>query len=224
MRDGLTLLLVLELAGTFVFGLNGALTAMEAEELDLVGVVVLGTMTALGGGITRDILIGELPPASFSDWRYLAMATLSSVLAFISLRVLTRPLPRALRLINVFDAAGLALFCVTGTTVALAAGLEPFQATLLGSDHRRRGRHHPRRRHPSSSHRAHQRPVRRSGPRRRGADRGSVHERLPHRRRCRRGSAHLLRHPAHRCPIRPAPAPFPHGRRSGPRTPGALAP
>ena len=133
MGDGLTLLLVLELTGTFVFGLNGALTAMEAEELDLVGVMVLGTMTALGGGITRDILIGELPPASFSDWRYLAIATLSSVLAFISVRVLTRPLPRALRLINVFDAAGLALFCVTGTTVALAAGLEPFQATLLGA-------------------------------------------------------------------------------------------
>ena len=133
MGPGLTLLLVLELTGTFVFGLNGALTAMEAEELDLVGVVVLGTMTALGGGILRDILIGELPPASFNDWRYLAMATLSSVLAFLGVRFLTRPLPRALRLINVFDAAGLSLFCVTGTTVALAAGLGPFQATLLGA-------------------------------------------------------------------------------------------
>ncbi len=133
MGQGLTLLLVLELTGTFVFGLNGALTAMEAEELDLVGVVVLGTMTALGGGILRDILIGELPPASFSDWRYLAMATLSSILAFLSVRFLTRALPRALRLINVFDAAGLSLFCVTGTTVALAAGLGPAQATLLGA-------------------------------------------------------------------------------------------
>jgi uncharacterized membrane protein YeiH len=102
---------------------------MEAEKLDVVGVVVLGTMTALGGGITRDILIGELPPASFGDWRYLAVATLSSLVAFVSVRLLTK----ALRLINVFDAAGLSLFCVTGTTAALAAGLGPFQATLLGA-------------------------------------------------------------------------------------------
>ena len=133
MGQGLTLLLVLELTGTFVFGLNGALTAMEAEELDLVGVVVLGTMTALGGGILRDILIGELPPASFSDWRYLAIATLSSLLAFLGVRFLSTALPKALRPISVFDAAGLALFCVTGTTTALAAGLGPVQATLLGA-------------------------------------------------------------------------------------------
>ena len=64
---GATVLIVLELIGTFVFGLNGALTAMDAEQLDLVGVVVLGMMTALGGGIIRDILIGAVPPASFRD-------------------------------------------------------------------------------------------------------------------------------------------------------------
>ena len=112
-----------------MFALNGALTAMEAEELDLVGVVMLGTLTALGGGITRDILLGELPPASFSDWRYLTIATLGSLLAFTTFRFLTS----AHRLIVVFDAAGLSLFCVTGTTTALAAGLGPVQATLLGA-------------------------------------------------------------------------------------------
>jgi len=124
-----TVLLVLELIGTFVFGLNGALTAMEAEDLDVVGVVVLGTMTALGGGITRDILIGELPPASFQDWRYLIVATLSSLLAFLTFHRLAK----VVRLIDIFDAAGLGLFCVTGTATALAAGLEPLQATLLGA-------------------------------------------------------------------------------------------
>jgi uncharacterized membrane protein YeiH len=124
-----TLLLVLELTGAFVFGLNGALTAMGAERLDLVGVVVLGTMTALGGGIARDILIGELPPATFRDWRYLAVALASSAMAFLAGRYLRR----VMRAINLFDAAGLSLFCVTGTSVAFAHGLGPFQSTILGA-------------------------------------------------------------------------------------------
>jgi uncharacterized membrane protein YeiH len=124
-----TLLIVLELTGTFVFGLNGALTAMDAEELDLVGVVVLGAMTALGGGIIRDILIGALPPATFRDWRYLAVALGSAMVAFVAHRCLDR----VTRSINLFDAAGLSLFCVTGTAVAYTHGLGPFQSTILGA-------------------------------------------------------------------------------------------
>ena len=124
-----TLLLVLELTGTFVFGLNGALTAMEAERLDLVGVVVLGMMTALGGGIIRDVLIGALPPATFRDWRYLTVALVSAVVAFLGRRYLSR----VTRSINLLDAAGLSLFCVTGTVVAYAHGLGPFQSTILGA-------------------------------------------------------------------------------------------
>ncbi|MGH7912715.1 MAG: trimeric intracellular cation channel family protein [Candidatus Dormibacteraceae bacterium] len=124
-----TLLIVLELIGTFVFGLNGALTAMAAERLDLVGVVVLGMMTALGGGIVRDILIGALPPATFRDWRYLVVALGSAAVAFLTRRYLTR----VMRAINLFDAAGLSLFCVTGTTVAFAHGLGPLQSTILGA-------------------------------------------------------------------------------------------
>ena len=123
------LLIVLELTGTFVFGLNGALTAMEAERLDLVGVVVLGMMTALGGGIIRDVLIGALPPASFHDWRYLVVALVAALLAFVGRGHLTR----VMRAINLFDAAGLSLFCVTGTVVAFGHGLGPFQSTILGA-------------------------------------------------------------------------------------------
>ena len=123
-----TVLLVLELVGTFVFGLNGALTAMEAERLDLVGVTVLGTMTALGGGIIRDLLIGATPPATFRDWRYLAVALASAVVAFLGRRFLHR----IARSINLLDAAGLSLFCVTGTVVAYAHGLGPFQSAILG--------------------------------------------------------------------------------------------
>ena len=124
-----TILLVLELVGTFVFGLNGALTAMEAERLDLVGVTVLGTMTALGGGIIRDLLIGATPPATFRDWRYLAVALASAVVAFVGRRFLHR----VVRSINLLDAAGLSLFCVTGTAVAFGHGLGAFQSTILGA-------------------------------------------------------------------------------------------
>ena len=124
-----TLLIVLELTGTFVFGLNGALTAMEAERLDLVGVIVLGMMTALGGGVIRDVLIGALPPATFHDWRYLAVALVSAVLAFVARRLLRR----VMRSINLFDAAGLSLFCVTGTVVAYGHGSGPFQSMILGA-------------------------------------------------------------------------------------------
>ena len=73
------LLLTLDLAGTFAFALNGALTAIRAAKLDVVGVVTLGMVTALGGGIVRDILIDSLPPATFSDWRYLAVAAAGSL-------------------------------------------------------------------------------------------------------------------------------------------------
>ncbi|WP_269048243.1 trimeric intracellular cation channel family protein [Paenarthrobacter sp. Z7-10] len=63
------LLLALDLTGTFAFGLNGALTAERAARLDIVGVITLGMITALGGGIVRDILLGALPPATFRAWR-----------------------------------------------------------------------------------------------------------------------------------------------------------
>ncbi len=129
MGSGVTLQLVLDLSGTFVFGLNGALTAMDAENLDIVGVVTLGVITALGGGIVRDVLTGSLPPAAFRDWRYLVVALAAGVVAFVA-RGLWRRIPGW---INVFDAAGLALFCVAGTVTAFAAHLAPFQSAILGT-------------------------------------------------------------------------------------------
>ena len=128
-QSGSTLQLVLDLSGTFVFGLNGALTAMEAENLDIVGVAVLAVITALGGGIIRDVLIGSLPPAAFRDWRYLAVGGGAGIAAFFARQLWLR----LQRSITVFDAAGLALFCVTGTTTAFAAHLGPFQSIVLGT-------------------------------------------------------------------------------------------
>ena len=129
MTAGSTLQLVLDLSGTFVFGLNGALTAMEAENLDMVGVVVLAVITALGGGIIRDVLIGSLPPAAFRDWRYLAVGGGAGIAAFLARRLWVR----VQRSITILDAAGLALFCVTGTTTAFAAHLGLFQSVVLGT-------------------------------------------------------------------------------------------
>ncbi|HEY6686583.1 MAG TPA: TRIC cation channel family protein [Propionibacteriaceae bacterium] len=128
MSDRLVLL-VLDLAGTFAFALNGALTAVRAARLDIVGVITLGMITAVGGGIIRDVLLGALPPATFVDWRYLAVAAGGGLLAFL----FSRWLGRFARLMDVLDAAGLSLFAVTGADKALELGVGPAQAIILGT-------------------------------------------------------------------------------------------
>lgn len=124
-----TVLLVLDLAGTFAFALNGALTALRAARIDIVGVVTLGMITALGGGTLRDVLLGSLPPATFVDWRYLAVAAAGGLLAFL----FSQALSRLRSPIDVLDAAGLSLFAVTGAGKALELGMGPVQAVILGA-------------------------------------------------------------------------------------------
>jgi uncharacterized membrane protein YeiH len=122
-------LLALDLTGTFAFALNGALTALRVARLDIVGVVTLGMITAIGGGIIRDVLLGSLPPATFGDWRYLTVAAAGGLIAF----AFGRRLERLNTPINVLDAAGLSLFAVTGATKAMEFGLGPAQAVILGA-------------------------------------------------------------------------------------------
>lgn len=122
------LFLALDLAGIFAFALNGALTAIRVARLDVVGVLTLGMITALGGGIIRDILLDSLPPATFSDWRYLTVAALGSVVAI----VFARSLDRLATPIVVMDAAGLSLFAVSGTLKALSLDAGIGQAVILG--------------------------------------------------------------------------------------------
>jgi uncharacterized membrane protein YeiH len=129
MTAGAPVLVALDLTGTFAFALNGALTASRVARLDIVGVVTLGIITALGGGIIRDVLLDSLPPATFSDWRYLAVAATGGLVAF----VFGRHLERLNTPITVLDAAGLSLFAVTGASKALELGLGPAQAVLLGA-------------------------------------------------------------------------------------------
>ena len=122
-------LLVLDLVGTFAFALNGALTAIRAAYLDLVGVLTLGLITAVGGGILRDIVLGALPPATFVDWRYLAVAAAGGLIAFL----FSPRLSRFAGTIDVLDAAGLSLFAITGAGKALEMGVGPLPAVLLGA-------------------------------------------------------------------------------------------
>ncbi len=121
-------LFALDLTGTFAFGLNGALTAVRAARLDVVGVVVLGMITALGGGFLRDVLIGSLPPATLLDWRYYTLAAVGGLIAF----ALSRHLRRIETPIDVLDAVGLSTFAVIGATTALDAGLDVAPSVLLG--------------------------------------------------------------------------------------------
>ncbi|MBK0392469.1 trimeric intracellular cation channel family protein [Ramlibacter sp. CrO1] len=117
----------LDLAGAFVFALSGAMAGVR-HRLDLFGVLVLSFAAANTGGITRDLLIGAVPPGAISDWRYLGVSVLAGLLTFC--------FPSRLRQewnpVLLFDAAGLALFAVTGAGKALAHGLNPVMATLLG--------------------------------------------------------------------------------------------
>jgi uncharacterized membrane protein YeiH len=118
----------LDLVGTFVFAITGALVGVR-KQLDVFGVLVLALVTGLGGGFIRDVLIGAVPPAALDDWRYLMVPVVAGLLTFF----LHPGLGRLERLVNVFDAAGLGLFCVTGALKALAFGLGPLPAALLGT-------------------------------------------------------------------------------------------
>jgi uncharacterized membrane protein YeiH len=122
------LIFALDLAGTMVFALEGAGAAMESR-LDLLGVLVIAFVTALGGGIARDVLIGAAPPQAFRDWRYPAMAFGAGVAAFVFSQIVLQ-IPHGALI--VLDAAGLALFAVAGTEKALDHGLGALTAVLMG--------------------------------------------------------------------------------------------
>lgn len=122
-----TLILILDLAGTFVFALAGA-TAGARRQLDLFGVLVLAFAAACAGGIARDVLIGATPPAAITDWRFLATSVVAGGIAFrwhAAIERMENP-------VRMFDAAGLALFAVAGTQKALAYELNPVMAALFG--------------------------------------------------------------------------------------------
>jgi uncharacterized membrane protein YeiH len=119
-------LFVLELTGVIAFAVAGALTAIE-RELDIFGVLVLATITALGGGIIRDVLVGRFP-VSLQNPVYFYVALLGALLAIPALRLT----PKSLLWLKLFDALGLALFSVLGAQVGLLYHLNFLSTLLLG--------------------------------------------------------------------------------------------
>ncbi len=122
-----TLLLVLNLVGTFVFGVSGGIAGVR-KQLDLFGAIVLAVVVGIAGGTIRDLLIGT-PPATFRDWRYLAVAGGAGLLTSLA----HPAIDRLQRPIDVLDAAGLGLFCVTGSATALAHRLGVADSVILGA-------------------------------------------------------------------------------------------
>jgi uncharacterized membrane protein YeiH len=121
------LLLILDLGGTFVFAISGAVAAVR-HRLDIFGVLVLAFAAGNAGGIARDLLIGAVPPAAIADWKYLGVSILAGLLTFYGYRVIVRLSNPVLW----FDAIGLAFFAVAGAEKALVHRLNPVMAALLG--------------------------------------------------------------------------------------------
>jgi uncharacterized membrane protein YeiH len=122
-----TLIYILELVGLYAFATSGALMAIH-KRFDVVGILVLALLTALGGGVLRDLIIGDTPPAAFTKVSYLVIPLVAAVVTFFAHPLLGRLSVTVL----VFDAAGLGLFSVTGTLKALSFDLGSLQAVLLG--------------------------------------------------------------------------------------------
>lgn len=117
----------LDIVGIFVFAISGALLAVR-KNFDVFGIAVLAEVTALGGGLFRDLVIGAVPPAAFTDLGYFLTPLLAALLVFF----LHPVVERTQMAVNVFDAAGLGLFCVTGTTKAYDYGLGLTASATLG--------------------------------------------------------------------------------------------
>lgn len=131
--------LLLDILGVFVFALSGGLVAVR-KGLDLVGVVVLSWAAGLGGGMIRDVLIGDTPPVGVTDWRLLVPAAVAGLGVFLWYRTLRALLPIGVhvrtkvlsRSVRVLDAGGLALFAVSGSLKALQFDTGALAAVILG--------------------------------------------------------------------------------------------
>ena len=118
---------ILDLGGTFVFAISGAVAAVN-RRLDIFGILVLSFVAGNFGGITRDVLIGAVPPAALTDGRYLVVSVLAGIITFF----LYAGVDRLRAPVLLFDAVGLSFFAVAGAQKAIAFGLSPVMSALLG--------------------------------------------------------------------------------------------
>lgn len=130
MSDNITVLFIMELIGTAAFSCSGAMMAIR-KKLDLLGIIVLGVITAVGGGMLRDVLIGIHPPTLFVKPIYVTAAVISAILMFLAMK--SRHLTRLLLeveyydwVMNLLDAIGLGAFTVVGVNTAISAGYEEY--------------------------------------------------------------------------------------------------
>jgi len=122
------LLFILDLAGTFFFAVSGAMVAVK-KNMDLFGIIVLGTVTAIGGGTLREILLGQFPPFVFRQDLYFYLAVIGSMLTF----VFVEQLIRIRSVVLLADAVGLGTFVSIGVLKALNADITPTSAVILGT-------------------------------------------------------------------------------------------
>lgn len=115
----------LELLGTVAFAVSGAMVAIE-KKADIFGVLVLGVITAIGGGMLRDVLLGYFPPRAFTHALYILVATTSALILFLLARFFRGFYVRKSALVdqvnNFFDALGLGAFTITGIQIGLSSG------------------------------------------------------------------------------------------------------
>ena len=122
-----TFVSILDLGGTFVFAISGAVAAVN-RRLDIFGILVLSFVAGTFGGIGRDLLIGAVPPAAVTDGRYLLVSLLAGLITFFSYAGVDRLRAPVL----LFDAAGLSFFAAAGAQKAIGFGLSPVASALLG--------------------------------------------------------------------------------------------
>ncbi|MBP3939541.1 MAG: trimeric intracellular cation channel family protein [Clostridia bacterium] len=118
---------IVEIIGTIAFATSGAMVAIN-KRVDIFGVLVLSSVTALGGGCIRDILIGTLPPRMFSDYRYVTVSVIVATIVFIIAYIFRDLYQKSQKTVdsvnNIFDAVGLGVFTVTGVQVAIDSGFK----------------------------------------------------------------------------------------------------
>jgi uncharacterized membrane protein YeiH len=118
---------VLDVGGTFVFAISGAVAAVN-RRLDVFGILVVAFVTGNFGGLTRDLLIGAIPPVALTDGRYLLVSVVAGLIVFFWYGGVDRMRAPVL----LFDAAGLSFFAVAGAQKAISFGLDPMASALLG--------------------------------------------------------------------------------------------
>lgn len=126
---------ILELIGAAAFAVAGAMEALE-KRADIFGVIFLAVTTALGGGVIRDILLGQLPPRMFVSYPYLLVALLAALAVFADAYVRRERYIRHKEKLdavnNIFDAVGLAVFTVSGMNVAMSVSDNALLILILG--------------------------------------------------------------------------------------------